>query len=118
MPEKANISRTLILPLMSIILLVSVYMTANVLLPLKADGKGNGKDDYVSDNQHLSDDAGSGEAVEMNINFSEKCIVIDSGHGGADLERLEFPERKRKKLIWQLQKNCRNDLKMLRLMLL
>ena len=113
MPEKANISRTLILPLMSIILLVSVYMTANVLLPLKADGKGNGKDDYVSDNQHLSDDAGSGEAVEMNINFSEKCIVIDSGHGG-----LEFPERKRKKLIWQLQKNYRNGLKMLRLMLL
>ena len=50
MPEKANISRTLILPLMSIILIVSVYMTANVLLPLKADGKGNGKDDYVSDN--------------------------------------------------------------------
>ena len=84
MPEKANISRTLILPLMSIILLVSVYMTANVLLPLKADGKGNGKDDYVSDNQHLSDDAGDGEVVEMNINFSEKCIVIDSGHGGAD----------------------------------
>ena len=107
MPEKANISRTLILPLMSIILLVSVYMTANVLLPLKADGKGNGKDDYVSDNQHLSDDAGSGEAVEMNINFSELIR-----------ERLEFPERKRKKLIWQLQKNCRNDLKMLRLMLL
>ena len=65
MPEKANISRTLILPLMSIILIVSVYMTANVLLPLKADGKGNGKDDYVSDNQHLSDDAGSGEAVEI-----------------------------------------------------
>ena len=116
MPEKANISRTLILPLMSIILLVSVYMTANVLLPLKADGKGNGKDDYVSDNQHLSDDAGSGEAVEMNINFSEKCIVIDSGHGGADPGKV--PERKRKKLIWQLQKNCRNDLKMLRLMLL
>ena len=25
-----------------------------------------------------------GEVVEININFSEKCIVIDSGHGGAD----------------------------------
>lgn len=36
MPEKADISRTLLLPFMSIILLVAVYMTANVLLPLKA----------------------------------------------------------------------------------
>ncbi len=34
MPEKADISRTLLLPFMSIILLVAVYMTANVLLPL------------------------------------------------------------------------------------
>ena len=40
MPEKADISRTLLLPFMSIILLVAVYMTANVLLPLKASGKG------------------------------------------------------------------------------
>lgn len=39
MPEKADISRTLLLPFMSIILLVAVYMTANVLLPLKASGK-------------------------------------------------------------------------------
>ena len=31
MPEKADISRTLLLPFMSIILLVAVYMTANVL---------------------------------------------------------------------------------------
>ena len=41
MPEKADISRTLLLPFMSIILLVAVYMTANVLLPLKASGKGS-----------------------------------------------------------------------------
>ena len=38
MPEKADISRALLLPFMSIILLIAVYMTANVLLPLKADG--------------------------------------------------------------------------------
>ncbi len=43
MPEKADISRTLLLPFMSIILLVAVYMTANVLLPLKASGKGRKK---------------------------------------------------------------------------
>ena len=84
MPEKADISRALLLPFMSIILLIAVYMTANVLLPLKADGKGSGDSNNVQEGQHLSDDAGSGEAVEMNINFSEKCIVIDSGHGGAD----------------------------------
>ena len=84
MPEKADISRALLLPFMSIILLIAVYMTANVLLPLKADGKGSGDGNNVQEGQHLSDDAGSGEAVEMNINFSEKCIVIDSGHGGAD----------------------------------
>ena len=41
MPEKADISRTLLLPFMSIILLVAVYMTANVLLPLTASGKGS-----------------------------------------------------------------------------
>ena len=84
MPEKADISRTLLLPFMSIILLVAVYMTANVLLPLKASGKGSKESEDVQERQHLSDDAGDGEVVEMNINFSEKCIVIDSGHGGAD----------------------------------
>ena len=84
MPEKADISRAVILPFMSIILLAAVYMTANVLLPLKADGKSSGESDNVQERQHLSDDAGSGEAVEMNIDFSEKCVVIDSGHGGAD----------------------------------
>ena len=84
MPEKADISRTLLLPFMSIILLVAVYMTANVLLPLKANGKGSKESEDVQERQHLSDDAGDGEVVEMNINFSEKCIVIDSGHGGAD----------------------------------
>lgn len=84
MPEKSNISRALLLPFMSIILLVAVYMTANVLLPLKADGKGSGDSGNVQEGQHLSDDAGDGEAVEMNIDFSEKCVVIDSGHGGAD----------------------------------
>lgn len=82
MPEKADISRTLLLPFMSIILLVAVYMTANVLLPLKASGKGSKESEDVQERQHLSDDAGNGEVVEMNINFSEKCIVIDSGHGG------------------------------------
>ena len=110
MPEKANISRTLILPLMSIILLVSVYMTANVLLPLKADGKGNGKDDYVSDNQHLSDDAGSGEAVEMNINFSEKCIVIDSGHGGADPGKVGVSGTKEKEINLAIAKKLQERL--------
>lgn len=84
MPEKADISRTLLLPFMSIILLVAVYMTANVLLPLKASGKGSKESEDVQERQHLSDDACDGEVVEMNINFSEKCIVIDSGHGGAD----------------------------------
>ena len=84
MPEKADISRTLLLPFMSIILLVAVYMTANVLLPLKASGKGSKESEDVQERQHLSDDAGDGEVIEMNINFSEKCIVIDSGHGGAD----------------------------------
>lgn len=110
MPEKANISRTLILPLMSIILLVYVYMTANVLLPLKADGKGNGKDDYVSDNQHLSDDAGSGEAVEMNINFSEKCIVIDSGHGGADPGKVGVSGTKEKEINLAIAKKLQERL--------
>ena len=84
MPEKADISRALLLPFMSIILLIAVYMTANVLLPLKANGKGSKESEDVQERQHLSDDAGDGEVVEMNINFSEKCIVIDSGHGGAD----------------------------------
>ena len=79
MPEKADISRTLLLPFMSIILLVAVYMTANVLLPLKASGKGSKESEDVQERQHLSDDAGDGEVIEMNINFSEKCIVIDSG---------------------------------------
>ena len=74
MPEKADISRTLLLPFMSIILLVAVYMTANVLLPLKASGKGSKESEDVQERQHLSDDAGDGEVVEMNINFSEKLI--------------------------------------------
>ena len=47
MPEKADISRTLLLPFMSIILLVAVYMTANVLLPLKASGKGSKESEDV-----------------------------------------------------------------------
>ena len=84
MQEKADISRKLLLPFMSIILLVAVYMTANVLLPLKAGQNSGGDGDDVQERQHLSDDAGDGEAVEMNIDFSEKCIVVDSGHGGAD----------------------------------
>lgn len=96
MPEKADISRTLLLPFMSIILLVAVYMTANVLLPLKASGKGSKESEDVQERQHLSDDAGDGEVIEMNINFSEKCIVIDSGHGGgrnADKSALDqLPE--------------------------
>ncbi len=56
MPEKADISRTLLLPFMSIIL-VAVYMTANVLLPLKANGKGSKESEDVQERQHLSDDA-------------------------------------------------------------
>ena len=60
MPEKADISRTLLLPFMSIILLVAVYMTANVLLPLKASGKGSKESEDVQERQHLSDDAGDG----------------------------------------------------------
>ena len=118
MLEKADISRTLLLPFMSIILLVAVYMTANVLLPLKASGKGSKESEDVQERQHLSDDAGDGEVVEMNINFSEKCIVIDSGHGGADPGKVGLREQMKKKLILQLQKNYRNGLKMLRLMLL
>ena len=117
MPEKADISRTLLLPFMSIILLVAVYMTANVLLPLKASGKGSKESEDVQERQHLSDDAGDGEVVEMNINFSEKCIVIDSGHGGADPGKVGVAGTN-EKLILQLQKNYRNGLKMLRLMLL
>ena len=54
MPEKADISRTLLLPFMSIILLVAVYMTANVLLPLKASGKGSKESEDVQERQHLS----------------------------------------------------------------
>ena len=57
MPEKADISGTLLLPFMSIILLVAVYMTANVLLPLKANGKGSKESEDVRERQHLSDDA-------------------------------------------------------------
>lgn len=53
MPEKADISRTLLLPFMSIILLVAVYMTANVLLPLKASGKGSKESEDVQERQHL-----------------------------------------------------------------
>jgi N-acetylmuramoyl-L-alanine amidase len=49
MPEKADISRTLLLPFMSIILLVAVYMTANVLLPLKASGKGSKESEDVQE---------------------------------------------------------------------
>ena len=71
MPEKADISRALLLPFMSIILLIAVYMTANVLLPLKANGKGSKESEDVQGRQHLSDDAGDGEVVEMNINFSK-----------------------------------------------
>lgn len=105
MPEKADISRTLLLPFMSIILLVAVYMTANVLLPLKASGKGSKESEDVQERQHLSDDAGDGEVVEMNINFSEKCIVIDSGHGGADPGKVGvLGEQMKKRLILQLQK--------------
>ena len=103
MPEKADISRTLLLPFMSIILLVAVYMTANVLLPLKASGKGSKESEDVQERQHLSDDAGDGEVVEMNINFSEKCIVIDSGHGGADPGKVGVAGTNEKKLQERLE---------------
>ena len=63
MPEKADISRTLLLPFMSIILLVAVYMTANVLLPLKASGKGSTESDVVQEKQNLKDEEGDGEVV-------------------------------------------------------
>ena len=68
---------------MSVILLLAVYLTANVLLPLKTEPAG-GEDSGITDKQHLSDDAGNGEIVEMNIDFSDTCVVVDSGHGGAD----------------------------------
>ena len=40
----------------------------------------------------------------MNINFSEKCIVIDSGHGGADPGKVGVAGTNEKRLILQLQK--------------
>ena len=83
MPEIKNINRTILMPFMSVILLLAVYLTANVLLPLKTEPAG-GEDSGITDRQHLSDDAGNGEIVEMNIDFSDTCVVVDSGHGGAD----------------------------------
>ena len=83
MPEIKNINRTILMPFMSVILLLAVYLTANVLLPLKTEPVG-GEDSGITDKQHLSDDAGNGEIVEMNIDFSDTCVVVDSGHGGAD----------------------------------
>ena len=98
MPEKADISRTL----------VAVYMTANVLLPLKASGKGSKESEDVQERQHLSDDAGDGEVVEMNINFSEKCIVIDSGHGGADPGKVGVAGTNEKEINLAIAKKLRD----------
>ena len=54
----------------------------------------------------------------MNINFSEKCIVIDSGHGGADPGKVGVAGTNEKEINLAIAKNYRNGLKMLRLMLL
>lgn len=118
MPEKADISRTLLLPFMSIILLVAVYMTANVLLPLKASGKGSKESEDVQERQHLSDDAGDGEVVEMNINFLKNVSLLIVGMVAQTQVKWGLREQMKKRLILQLQKNYRNGLKMLRLMLL
>lgn len=104
MPEKADISRTLLLPFMSIILLVAVYMTANVLLPLKTSGKGSKESKDVQERQHLSDDAGDGEVVEMNINFSENVLLLIVGMVAQTQVKLGLRGQMKKRLILQLQK--------------
>lgn len=104
MPEKADISRTLLLPFMSIILLVAVYMTANVLLPLKASGKGSKESEDVQERQHLSDDAGDGEVVEMNINFLKNVSLLIVGMVAQTQVKWVLREQMKKRLILQLQK--------------
>jgi len=73
--------QNVVVAIMSVALLVAVYLTMIVLLPMRGD---KGKSKEFSDSQHLSDDAGDGEIVNMNIDFSKRKVVIDAGHGGDD----------------------------------
>ena len=76
-----NINRVVLIPLMSVILLIAVYLSANVLLPLRSGLHGN---DHADEGQQQAGEHDSGGYVDMNVDFSKMCVVVDSGHGGAD----------------------------------
>lgn len=76
-----NINRVVLIPFMSVLLLIVVYLSANVLLPLRSGIYGN---NHADEGQQQAGEHDSGGYVDMNVDFSKMCIVVDSGHGGAD----------------------------------
>ncbi|MDO5402673.1 MAG: N-acetylmuramoyl-L-alanine amidase CwlD [Eubacteriales bacterium] len=67
-------NRKLLIPVMSVLMLITVYVASNVVLPqTHSVMAGN-----ISDNGVIN------EAVDLSVDFSGRCVVIDSGHGGID----------------------------------
>lgn len=81
MGQKHRLNQSFIVAVMSVFLLIAVYLTAVVLLPMAGKKE---EQESPDDSQHLSDDAGNGELVTMNIDFSKRLVIVDAGHGGAD----------------------------------
>lgn len=66
--------RRLLISVMSVIMLVCVYVASNILLP---------KAQKVVAGNLQENESGSHE-TELSVDFSDKCVVVDSGHGGVD----------------------------------
>ena len=73
---------------MSVLLLLAVYFATCVYLPESAAAgnmtEARQTDDGNSVNEQKADNGAESYSDSININFADKVVVIDSGHGGID----------------------------------
>lgn len=83
-------NRKLLIPVMSILMIVSVYISSCVLIKQTSQDETSHNVGKTGDNQSLgemineNDKNGNGKITDLKIDLSSKKIVIDSGHGGID----------------------------------
>lgn len=65
--------RRILISVMSVLMLVTVYIATNVVLP-----SAGSRETWNESSKNEPEDE------NISVNYSDKCVVIDSGHGGID----------------------------------